>query len=1307
MAALERASNQQARLQPGVARALAMSKQRMDALGGSAGRTAGLLNRAGRGAIVGSGAVRGLARSVAFASTAFLGGAGLGAALRFVVGQAGSFETELNVLQSVTRATARQMGLVSALAKRLGADIRIPGASAADAAETMTLLAKGGLSLGQSMRAARGTLQLAAAAQLSNAEAAKITVSALNAFRLRGSQATRVADLLAAAANASQGEISDMALALQQASAQAHASGLSAHQTVTALTLLAKAGIQGSDAGTSLRVMLQRFVPASKRAAELMSELGLSAFDARGRMLPLREIVRRYSDVLSELSPKQRAFVLQTIFGADATRAANIILGQGAKAYDEAARATNKAGEAARVAGARSKGWAGAVAGAQNAVETLAITVGQKLLPHLTPLLARFGRWVGGLAESESFHRKLNQRIDQTIGGVRKLTGWLGDLFRALDSVAQMAGGWGDAFRLLITGLLARRVVQLGLAIRTQLIANGLVALGVSSERAGRKVIAQMGAMGVAARGLARTIRLALISTGLGLLIVASGEAAFQVIMHWEKVKSWFQRFAHWMKELFSDLWRWIKKTALQAALIALEPFSHLPDRMGQWARDAKNAANLELAKIRVDAKWDKQGEFYGSVFAAKFVAAATPAITKALAGVTGGPGSSGDRLPSQVGVAGTMVGGIALPTAQKPTHQTAGLSGYPAVDYFGKPGTPVRAPEDGRVVMHSGKGGTSGQVYGWSLYYVGDQTGNTYFITHLAAKRAKLGRYKKGAVLGFVSAWDGGAPHVHVGINPNVGLATPGSGGDGHDHGGAGSTNSGIVDTAMDNAFGGTTKKKAKTAAQRAADAFRAAVATQKTKLADEVRKLNDHASNQLLSPSIVKQLRARAAAVETEIKKAGGKQALPAIKADIKELNKAIALGIRQTSIAKEFTAKLGEARGEVRQGLQQLLAEPVAEVTPAALAKAQQLAAKLNAQLRSGILTPAAVTSIQQKLKGLEKTITAGLQGLLSAAERSQTKFERAWGRLAARAMQAFEAETEKGLRSIEQEFTGKTPAQLALDELVRAHEQAAAALEASEARQELEEAQRSLTEALAGGDPADVTDAQQRITRAQQRLGDLEFEQRRRQLEDQAALEEQARDSERERRLDEYRRQRDEQRDALEQQLEEWRAKVLTGGTAVLDEVQAKLGPLAAAAGEVLGVGFTDAFTEGIRELRRAWQQFVDDLNKARQEVGLKPIHGGDVSPSVGGTGRFGRGIAGGSPFTPVAMAEGGIVTGPTEALVGEAGPEAVIPLDRLRDFGGGPIELTVNVFDRTLAGMSRAQLEKLARELEPEIRRILK
>ena len=57
---------------------------------------------------------------------------------------------------------------------------------------------------------------------------------------------------------------------------------------------------------------------------------------------------------------------------------------------------------------------------------------------------------------------------------------------------------------------------------------------------------------------------------------------------------------------------------------------------------------------------------------------------------------------------------------------------------------------------------------------------------------------------------------------------------------------------------------------------------------------------------------------------------------------------------------------------------------------------------------------------------------------------------------------------------------------------------------------------------------------------------------------------------------------------------------------------------------------------------------------------------------------GRGKSFGIPNIPY-LADGGIVTGPTLAVVGEAGPEVVIPLDRLGSMGaGGGNNVTINV-----------------------------
>lgn len=100
----------------------------------------------------------------------------------------------------------------------------------------------------------------------------------------------------------------------------------------------------------------------------------------------------------------------------------------------------------------------------------------------------------------------------------------------------------------------------------------------------------------------------------------------------------------------------------------------------------------------------------------------------------------------------------------QKFTHPTSGLPGYPAVDLFGKPGTPFLAPEDGKIIRHSGKGGTRGQVYGYTIYFKG-KSGTVYFITHLGKARAPKGSYKRGQKIGSIGAWKDGSPHAHVGV--------------------------------------------------------------------------------------------------------------------------------------------------------------------------------------------------------------------------------------------------------------------------------------------------------------------------------------------------------------------------------------------------------------------------------------------------------------------------------------------------------------------------------------------------------------
>jgi murein DD-endopeptidase MepM/ murein hydrolase activator NlpD len=115
---------------------------------------------------------------------------------------------------------------------------------------------------------------------------------------------------------------------------------------------------------------------------------------------------------------------------------------------------------------------------------------------------------------------------------------------------------------------------------------------------------------------------------------------------------------------------------------------------------------------------------------------------------------------------------GLQLPKEFTPTHQTSGLPGFPAIDVFAKPGTPVLAPTYGTVARLSGHDPASGPVggvhgpFGWSMY-VESRDGERY-MTHFGRMDVKVGdKIKASQVIGTVGDYDrwGGWSHIHLGF--------------------------------------------------------------------------------------------------------------------------------------------------------------------------------------------------------------------------------------------------------------------------------------------------------------------------------------------------------------------------------------------------------------------------------------------------------------------------------------------------------------------------------------------------------------
>lgn len=312
------------------------------------------------------------------------GVAGIGATLGLSVGAAAfgqmiklgnDFTTAMNTMRAVSSATAAEMEQVSARARQLGNDVSLPGTSASDAAAAMLELAKGGFTVGQSMDAARGSLQLAAAAQIGAAEAATIQVGALQSFGLAASDAGRVSDVLANAANASSAEITDVAYALQAGGAVAHGFGLTIEDTAAAIGLMANSGIKGSDAGTLLKSALLALTDTGKPAQAAIAELGLSVYDAQGRFVGLHSLFEQLDAAAGRMTDQQYQAATSVLFGSDAMRLSSIAAEKGAAGFDQMHDAMSRQGSAADVAAAKMQGLPGAMQSVQNAAEGLGLGI--------------------------------------------------------------------------------------------------------------------------------------------------------------------------------------------------------------------------------------------------------------------------------------------------------------------------------------------------------------------------------------------------------------------------------------------------------------------------------------------------------------------------------------------------------------------------------------------------------------------------------------------------------------------------------------------------------------------------------------------------------------------------------------------------------------------------------------------------------------------------------------------------------------------------------------------------------------------
>jgi TP901 family phage tail tape measure protein len=224
------------------------------------------------------------------------------------------FESAMSRVQAIAGASGKELEKLTGLARELGKSTAF---EATDVAAGMEALASAGQSTNEIMASIAGTMDLAAISGGNVGLAAEYTASALNMFGLEAGEAGHVANVFAKAAANTNAEASDMAEALKYVGPVAKSSGQSLEAMAGAIGLMSNAGIKGGQAGTTLRGVFSRLADPTKEMTEVMSGLGLSFYDAEGKMKPFSSIVGELKTATAGLTQEQRNQAMVQLFGQE------------------------------------------------------------------------------------------------------------------------------------------------------------------------------------------------------------------------------------------------------------------------------------------------------------------------------------------------------------------------------------------------------------------------------------------------------------------------------------------------------------------------------------------------------------------------------------------------------------------------------------------------------------------------------------------------------------------------------------------------------------------------------------------------------------------------------------------------------------------------------------------------------------------------------------------------------------------------------------------------------------------------------
>lgn len=410
---------------------------------------------------------------------------------------AADFEAAMSEVGAISGASGEDMAKLTAKAKEMGATTAF---SASESAEAMKYMAMAGWKTADMTEGIAGIMNLAAASGEDLAITSDIVTDGLTAFGMAAKESGRFADVMAATSSNANTNVALMGETFKYCASTAGAMGYSIEDISVAIGIMGNAGIKGSMAGTTLKNTIANLAKPTDAQAAVMKKLGISLTDSSGNMKSFAEVMDNLRSSFSGLSETEKAAAATTLAGKQSMAGLLTIVNASTEDFDKLTAAINgSSGSAEEMAAKMLDNLNGQLTLLKSAVEGIAITIGNKLMPYVKTAVS----WVQKAADY------INNLNDAQLDNIIKWAGIAAAIGPAIMIFGKIVTAVGTAQRIFGT--------------ITKTIANFGGIMGVITSPAGIVI------------GVLAAIAL----------------AAFLIIKNWDKVKGFLQGVGSWFKNAF------------------------------------------------------------------------------------------------------------------------------------------------------------------------------------------------------------------------------------------------------------------------------------------------------------------------------------------------------------------------------------------------------------------------------------------------------------------------------------------------------------------------------------------------------------------------------------------------------------------------------------------------------------------------------------------------------------------------------------------------------------------------------------